>query len=62
MEQAQELVAGIEGVQQPDVVALIFRQLSEPQDVLAAAAVCRFTPTASLFYFIYFFGMSLTIL
>ncbi|XP_024366163.1 uncharacterized protein [Physcomitrium patens] len=41
MEQAQELVAGIEGVQQPDVVALIFRQLSEPQDVLAAAAVCR---------------------
>ncbi|KAG0578217.1 hypothetical protein KC19_4G006400 [Ceratodon purpureus] len=30
-----------EGSQQPDVVALLFRHLVDPQDVLAAAAVCR---------------------
>jgi hypothetical protein len=43
MEPAQEEVLANEGAHQPDVVALIFRHLIEPQDVLAAAAVCRFT-------------------
>ncbi len=43
MEHEQEEVLGNESALQPDVLALIFRHLIEPQDVLAAAAVCRFT-------------------
>lgn len=37
-----EEMVEISGVQEPDVVAQIFRHLVEPQDVLSAAQVCRY--------------------
>lgn len=44
MAEIEDAMVECAGVQEPDIVVLILQHLTEPQDVLAAAAVCRFVP------------------